>query len=159
MVSIGPLNFCQGDSVTFVSTSVLGNTFQWKRNNANINGATSFQYIAKSSGNYKLKVTNNYGCIAFSSVFSVQVNCKNSTEQISTPYNIVNPFHESIISANSINSITYTRLFDSRGKLVLQKYFFPGEYIALNTTLLNPGLYILELQNNENLDRLKITKQ
>lgn len=53
-------NICSGDSVLLQPLdSMSGLSFQWFKNNIAIAGATKFNYFAKTSGTYKLKVTNN----------------------------------------------------------------------------------------------------
>lgn len=58
----GSVSFCNGDSVTLSVISSLGATYQWKKNNVNISGATSQNYKATSSGYYKVEKTNASGC-------------------------------------------------------------------------------------------------
>ena len=59
ITSGGPTTFCTGGSVV-LSTSLTGNgyTYQWKKNNTNISGATTSHYTATATGNYSLKVTS-----------------------------------------------------------------------------------------------------
>jgi gliding motility-associated-like protein len=53
-------NICSGDSVLLQPLdSMNGISFQWFKNNIAIAGATKFNYFAKTSGTFKLKVTNN----------------------------------------------------------------------------------------------------
>ncbi len=55
----GSTTFCAGGSVT-LSSSAEAN-YQWLRNNAPINGATSQTYVANKSGNYKMQITTSCG--------------------------------------------------------------------------------------------------
>lgn len=53
-------SICSGDSILLQPLdSMVGISFQWFRNNIAIAGANKFTYYAKTSGTYKLKVTNN----------------------------------------------------------------------------------------------------
>lgn len=62
IIAIGNTSFCAGDNVLLKCTaSGLGLTYQWKKNNANINGATSQTYSAKTNGTYNCVVTNPCG--------------------------------------------------------------------------------------------------
>jgi hypothetical protein len=68
-----PTTFCQGDSVIFDANTGTNFTFQWRKNGANIVGATSAQYIAKTSGNYSVIITR-IDCSVETSPISVKVN-------------------------------------------------------------------------------------
>jgi hypothetical protein len=68
-----PLTFCTGDSTVLSAINVAGYTYQWKRNNTIISGATQFQYVAKESGSYVAEITN-VGCTLTSSPINVVVN-------------------------------------------------------------------------------------
>jgi PKD-like domain len=55
----GPTTFCQGGSVLLTSSSASGN--QWYRNGIALGGETGQTYMATTSGNYAVTVTNS-GC-------------------------------------------------------------------------------------------------
>lgn len=69
----GPTVFCQGDSVSLVANTGIGLSYKWKKNNSLISGATTANYLAVSTGNYKVQVTNPYGCSGTSSASAVTV--------------------------------------------------------------------------------------
>jgi gliding motility-associated-like protein len=53
-------SICSGDSILLQPLdSMFGVSFQWLRNKIAIAGGNKFTYYAKTSGTYKLKVTNN----------------------------------------------------------------------------------------------------
>src|SRR5205085_10965517 len=56
----GPTTFCAGGNVLL--SAAAGYTYQWIKNSANINGATQQNYSATTAGNYKVKVTDQFGC-------------------------------------------------------------------------------------------------
>ena len=68
----GPTTFCAGGSVTL--TSSTGTTYQWNLNGAPISGATSQTYIANTSGNYTVTITNNNTCAAISAATTITLN-------------------------------------------------------------------------------------
>ncbi len=70
-----PTTFCVGDSVIFNSNSGTNFSFQWKKDGVNINGATSAQYIAKTTGLYSVDITR-LSCTLTSNFISVVVNPK-----------------------------------------------------------------------------------
>lgn len=67
--------FCKGGSV-LLNSNVSGSvtSYQWKKNGANITGATNSIYTAKASGSYTLMVANSCGKKATSSAVDVVVN-------------------------------------------------------------------------------------
>jgi PKD repeat protein len=76
----GPLSFCAGDSVIFTAGNGSGYSWQWKRNGTDINGATGISYSAKTSGSYKVVVTNLFSCSKTSNIKNVTVSCRESSE-------------------------------------------------------------------------------
>ncbi|MES2140877.1 MAG: T9SS type A sorting domain-containing protein [Bacteroidota bacterium] len=53
----GPTNFCDGGSVILNANVGTGNTYQWKKDNIAISGATSSSYTATESGSYSVSIT------------------------------------------------------------------------------------------------------
>ncbi|HPH85388.1 MAG TPA: T9SS type A sorting domain-containing protein [Ferruginibacter sp.] len=66
-----PTNVCGGTSVLLFANTNTGQTYQWRLNNADLNGATSPTHLATQAGNYTVRITDASGCSAISS--SVQV--------------------------------------------------------------------------------------
>lgn len=58
--AIGNTTFCQGSNV-ILNVNESYSTYQWQKNNASINGATSKSYTAKTSGTYRCIVSNACG--------------------------------------------------------------------------------------------------
>jgi hypothetical protein len=48
--------FCNGGNVILYANTCSGYIYQWKKNGANISGATSATYTANSSGDYQVKI-------------------------------------------------------------------------------------------------------
>ncbi len=69
---------CDGDSVGLAANTGSGLTYQWQRFYNNILGATNSNCYLKLSGNYRVVVTNQYGCSKQSSAVPVTVNPKPS---------------------------------------------------------------------------------
>ncbi|MBL7923626.1 MAG: T9SS type A sorting domain-containing protein [Bacteroidia bacterium] len=76
VTALGPVVFCQGDSVVLQSNTLNTASWQWQLNNANIPGATGPSYVAKASGLYRVKGTSNAACISFSNKVDVSVSCR-----------------------------------------------------------------------------------
>ncbi|WP_336517029.1 PKD domain-containing protein [Pollutibacter soli] len=54
-----PLSFCQGESVLLIANNApAGASFQWTKDNADINGAIASSYRANTSGRYSVVVTS-----------------------------------------------------------------------------------------------------
>ena len=69
----GPLTFPQGGSVTLYVGTAPGNIYQWKKDGANITGATTESYTATTSGSYSVAITNTGGCQSTSQAAVVSV--------------------------------------------------------------------------------------
>jgi hypothetical protein len=54
--------FCAGDSTQLRVNEEAGLTYQWINGTTNIADANSPDYYAKATGDYKVEVTNSYGC-------------------------------------------------------------------------------------------------
>ncbi len=65
-----PTTFCEGDSVIFDANVSPGYTFQWKRNNTDLQGETQARLIARQSGMYSVAITN-LSCTLSSTVIRV----------------------------------------------------------------------------------------
>jgi hypothetical protein len=64
------------DSVILNANTGSGLTYKWKKNGANISGATKTSYAAKTAGTYKVQVTNQSACTKLSAGVVVTVPCK-----------------------------------------------------------------------------------
>lgn len=68
----GATSFCTGGSVTLSANTGTGLSYQWRRNGANLSGATASTYSATSSGTYTVVVISG-GCSSTSSSVIVTV--------------------------------------------------------------------------------------
>ncbi|MDO9188147.1 MAG: T9SS type A sorting domain-containing protein [Bacteroidia bacterium] len=94
----GPTTFCAGGKVILYASTCSGYIYQWKRNGANISGATSSTYTATVSGSYQIKITKN-GITDWSAPLMVTVNTCKSVETVSDDGTETDP----LASANSIS--------------------------------------------------------
>ncbi len=85
----GPTAVCHGGSVALSTPATGGYTFQWKKNNTNISGATSNNYMATQTGNYLVIVTLGT-CKDTSVVTNVLINSLINASLTSTPNNGTN---------------------------------------------------------------------
>nr|MBA2406413.1 T9SS type A sorting domain-containing protein [Chitinophagales bacterium] len=72
----GNLDICSTGTVTLKTNIGSGYTYQWKKGFSNIEGATNKAYTANMPGNYKVVITNSYGCSKMSPVITVYKSCK-----------------------------------------------------------------------------------
>jgi PKD repeat protein len=61
----GPLQFCQGDSVSLSITPTTGYSYQWRLNGGAV-GINTYHHYVKTAGSYTIEVTNSTGCKATS---------------------------------------------------------------------------------------------
>lgn len=66
---LGKLTFCDTAGVTIAAR--FGNTYQWQLSNAAIATETKSNFTAKSSGAYRVVLTNNKGCVDTSRTLAV----------------------------------------------------------------------------------------
>jgi gliding motility-associated-like protein len=72
ITAIGPVNFCSGESVTFISSVDTNFTYQWQLDGTNIPGATTSTYTANQEGAYSVITSNPCG-VDTSSQISVNI--------------------------------------------------------------------------------------
>ena len=72
----GSLDICATGSVLLKANTGTALTYQWKKGSNNINGATTKNYTANSTGTYKVMVTNSSGCSKTSTGVKVTKSCK-----------------------------------------------------------------------------------
>ncbi len=69
----GPTTFCIGGNVKLYANTCNGYVYQWKKNGADIPGATSAIYTATASGSYQVKIIQG-ASVAWSALVIVTVN-------------------------------------------------------------------------------------
>jgi hypothetical protein len=75
VTNLGEAAFCQGDS-TLLQANTGAYSYQWKRYANEIAGATSQFFVANKTGNYRVVVTNQYGCSRESKSEKISVACR-----------------------------------------------------------------------------------
>ena len=69
----GSATVCQGNTVSLSAATGNGLTYQWSLNGTPINGATTLNYIASTSGNYTVTVAQGTSCFSTSSATNVNI--------------------------------------------------------------------------------------
>lgn len=119
----GPTTFCTGGNVKLFANTCSGYTYQWKKDGANIQGATSATYVATTFGSYQLQVTQA-GIKAWSALVTVTVNaCRASDGNSNDEF-------------NAIQTISET----TGPSPIFQMQVFPNPNTGLFTILLNMPL-------------------
>lgn len=164
VIPSGSLSICSGDSVILNAAPISpGYSYQWFKNNKVIAGAANPFYSANKAGNYKVRVTNNFGCSVISPPKKVVVNCRSSEgiAEIDMINVMPNPsFSEFTLSfknnfANEV-SIAVHRL----DGILIEKF-----QVSKNQTSLTfgasytQGVYILTMQINSRNKSFLIVKQ
>ncbi len=80
ITSGSPTTICPTDSVVLTASSSVGDTYQWRKDGANISGATSVTFAAKETGAYTVAVTNSGGCSNISNTINVTVAGNNAPQ-------------------------------------------------------------------------------
>lgn len=116
----GSTTFCSGGNVKLYANTCSGYTYQWKKNGSNITGGTRSTYIATTSRNYQVQVTQS-GVNAWLASVIVTVNgCRESE---------ISPIEETNLV--QVNSELSDSLADFQMKI------FPNPNTGLFTIVLN----------------------
>ncbi|MBK8847297.1 MAG: M4 family metallopeptidase [Bacteroidetes bacterium] len=102
----GSTTFCPGDNVQLSTAVAMGSTYQWKKNNVNIPGATNSSYIATASGSYKVVVTRTCGSVTSNSI-TVTVNPSPSATITAQSSTTICNGENVVLSANGGTGFTY----------------------------------------------------
>jgi hypothetical protein len=78
---LGNLDICATGSVMLQANSGEGLTYQWKKGNKEVSGATAITYTAVKAATYKVIVTNSSNCSKTSAGVKVTQSCKEAGSQ------------------------------------------------------------------------------
>ncbi|MEO5569565.1 MAG: T9SS type A sorting domain-containing protein [Bacteroidia bacterium] len=160
ITTTGLPDLCPGDSVKFEVAFVSSNIYQWRKGVNNISGATSNSYYAKTAGNYKVNVTNSFGCSKLSGKKTVTTNCRFEVAALESSEKIKiypNPFVDNFnLSLNKNNSYEIM-IYDLSGKKIENHIVVNAENFALGENL-EAGFYLCEIIYENKRELLKIVK-
>jgi hypothetical protein len=156
---------CSGGAVllTRTGTPTTGVTYKWKKNNANIAGATNAMYSATTTGSYKVEVTiTATGCKKASPAKTVTINCKMASSEESLHAEAYpNPFVNTVtISfAGTSNAPVQLTLTDLSGRTIrVYEHVDPSSSFEINETL-SAGVYFLRVMQDNREEVIKIVKE
>lgn len=155
----GPTSFCEGDSVVLIANTGSGLSYQWYKGAGILANATSNSYVAKLPGKYKCLVTKNItGCSSTSNKITVTVPCKTGAGSFADASIYPNPATTTVtIATNSKTSKTIS-ILDALGQ-TFGLFHSTEELIQLNIQSLPPGVYLIQIRNDENVTSQKMIKQ
>lgn len=154
-------DICFDASIKLKTANLPGASFQWYNGTSLISGATSNIYFASAAGNYKVKVTNSFGCSKASAVYNIIETCRQAALTSEASIELYpNPAGSILnIETNNFREYLTVEVFTVLGVKVMEKEFSEFENLQLNITELVSGIYTLVLSNNEQRATEKFVKE
>lgn len=153
-------------TTTTTGTTITANnsngTYQWVDcNNSNqpISGATSQSFTPTATGNYAVVVTEN-GCSEMSNCENIVISGiddLNGNNNISLYPNPVSDIFT--ISSSDDLSGTVIRIVAITGQTLVEKTIISGNTYTFDMSVYATGLYFVEINQNGNLNTLKVIKK
>ena len=168
---LGSLDICQTGFVTLQANSGTGFTYQWVKDGNNIPKAKNRKYNAKTTGTYKVIVTNSSGCSNTSSGVTVTNSCGlvsfNASQlliessAVKTISLYPNPSTDKVTVSYYSNNAekVLLKIYDPTGRQMLSKTDVAAKgknLYMLNLEKLVSGVYYLELNNGNQLQRVSL---
>jgi agmatine deiminase len=116
----GTVNMCAGQTTVLTANAGNNLTYQWKKDNNNIAGATAVTYAATEAGKYKVSVTNTQtGCSKNSSATTIAITCRaGDAADIQTLNIFPNPSASSF--SMNLNDREDVRVYNLLGQVMLE---------------------------------------
>ena len=130
LTNTGTLNFCEGGSVLFNTTTGAGYSYQWYVDGDPIDGATASSYTANQSGVYSVTTTLG-SCQTFSEFKTVTV-LPTPTVSVTPAFSTIEKFDTQILTGSGAASFNWSSLPDMVNSTTLT-----GTYRPLSTTTYN----------------------
>lgn len=155
----GPTTFCAGGSVVLTETPTGGCSYQWFKGASSLAGATTTNYTATATGNYKCRVTKNAtGCFKYSNIIPVSITCKSGNEVEAALYIFPNPTSDIInIQSGSVEE-KIIELTNAAGQ-ILQTISTEEVDIVIHVETLPAGIYFIKLRTGDDFAVQIFTKQ
>ncbi|MCW8939853.1 MAG: T9SS type A sorting domain-containing protein, partial [Flavobacteriales bacterium] len=153
-------------TTTTTGTTITANngnaTYQWvdcDNSNQPISGATSQSFTPSATGNYAVVVTEN-GCSETSNCENIVISGiddLNGNNNISLYPNPVSDIFT--ISSSDDLSGTVIRIVAITGQTLVDKTIISGNTYTFDMSVYATGLYFVEINQNGNLNTLKVIKK
>ena len=151
-----------GDTLTANAGAV---SYQWFLNGNIISGATNYFYVALSSGDYNVVVTDTNGCEVEAVIFNV-IAGTHSPDSYPDVYSELISVYPNPVSDNlTIEkkqpgnvAIAVYNMLSERIYSADDCKLSPDGHYEVDCRLLSPGVYWLEVSSNENVFRTKFIK-
>lgn len=158
----GPTTICIGTTVTLSANTGTGLTYQWKKGNANIAGATLSTYVASTTGTYKCVVANSNGCTKTSNAINVTtITCKEGIieDEIIALSVAPNPFMSTaVVDLSSLTAQAEIQVFDMTGRVVAEMIIEPGTASVEIGSDLPSGSYLMIVRNGQTMQKIQLVK-
>ena len=164
----GPTTFCMGSSVVLSVNPVGGCIYQWYKGPTPIAGATSLNYTATTTGNYKCRVTKTAtGCFKNSNAIAVSVPCREGmyageAEEADAVLNKLsvypNPAHQFITIESSFMLPADIQIRTISGQLIAQQVMHSGTS-ELDISAWPSGVYYLQSTTEKDIIVTQFIKQ
>lgn len=126
-----------------------GETVQWFRNGNTISGATQPIYQVTQVGNYKARISSQYGCSVFTDEITVNPTGMDEYDfETNSIFVFPNPADEElfVFLETQVLKNTVIEITDLSGKVVSAHLIKAGEHkISVNTSQLSQGVYFVSL--------------
>ncbi|MBC8045965.1 MAG: T9SS type A sorting domain-containing protein [Fimbriimonadaceae bacterium] len=151
-------DICVDASIRLKANSGAGFSYQWYKGVVALAVATSNIYFATTIGNYKVKITNSFGCEKVSAAYSIINSCKLSDDETDLLFNIYpNPNSGEFtlqISELIEEEIIYINIKNMLGEEIYSENislnFETDHHINLNKNIA-AGMYIIEISTADEI--------
>lgn len=128
-------------------------SYQWYYNAVLLPGATNYFYVATASGNFNVVATDSNGCEVEAAVFDVTASIQSTYEERNLDVKIfpnpaANNFTIDFPAETDARSYSIN-IFDIIGRKVSTDVVFKDNNVTINSSKLQPDLYIVEICKDE----------
>ena len=143
--------------VTYRNDTLFANhdMANWFRDGVYIN-ETGPYIVPNKTGDYHVTYTNEYGCFSESEPYFYQVTALDDSFEKMTIF--PNPFHNSLRISNPEGVLEFVRVYDTFGRLILEKSNIKEKFTDLRLTGSPDGLYLIRIGKDGKIFTGKVIK-
>ena len=130
-----------------------GSNIQWFKNDSVLINQNRIFLILKANGNYHVRATDSNSCFINSAI--LQINNVSLVENVHQRIAIIPNPNKGVFKIETEGVLLAIKLYNLQGKLIYQD-FKGDKIIDLNSTLVESGIYILEMANSSGTVRKKV---